>query len=325
MGLGEGIIVGLAALHFQPWDRSTWTSWYHYATFSAVLLVGVELLALIVRRFEDCWAWAYGGGRIPVRGRWLAELKRKDWAFVLFNKWAVCFVIYHLLGFAWWCGPSAAEGAGGLLARRLARLAPTCSDAVARDAGAGYVLWEAGQATVANTLGSLASFFVFYDACYHPFHRFLHVRWMYGFVHKHHHQQMAPSRAQTDAVNVHPFEYLVGEYLHLAAVYLSSALLGPCHGYAIVGFLLFGGIAASLNHTRFDVTVALPFGLGELYSVRYHDQHHVVPNSNYGQYTMLWDHVTGTFLPHPGDAACAAGKKKKKGGAAARTKAKKGD
>ena len=61
-------------------------------------------------------------------------------------------------------------------------------DAVARDAGAGYVLWEAGQATVANTLGSLASFFVFYDACYHPFHRFLHVRWMYGFVHKHHHQ-----------------------------------------------------------------------------------------------------------------------------------------
>ncbi len=71
------------------------------------------------------------------------------------------------------------------------------------------------------------------------------------------------------------------------------------------------------------MTLRLPFTGKVLYSVRYHDQHHVVPNSNYGQYTMLWDHVTGTFLPHPGVAACAAGKKtkkKKKKGEAAGTR-----
>ena len=108
---------------------------------------------------------------------------------------------------------------------------------------------------------------------------------------------------------MHPFEYLVGEYLHLVATYLSAALLWPCHGFAIVGFLLFGGVAASLNHTRFDVTLRLPFTGTVLYSVRFHDQHHVVPNSNYGQYTKAWDHVAGTFLPHPGDDAAAKKKK----------------
>ena len=33
--------------------------------------------------FERCCEKAARG----VRGRWLAELKRKDWAFILFNKW----------------------------------------------------------------------------------------------------------------------------------------------------------------------------------------------------------------------------------------------
>jgi sterol desaturase/sphingolipid hydroxylase (fatty acid hydroxylase superfamily) len=116
------------------------------------------------------------------------------------------------------------------------------------------------------------------------FHRILHFRSLYAFIHKHHHRQKAPSRGNLDAINVHPFEFVVGEYLHLLTVYLI-----PCHISTVVFFLVLGGVLASLNHTRFDVVV--PF----LYSVKVHDLHHRLPESNYGQYTMFWDWVFGSY------------------------------
>ena len=36
-----------------------------------------------------------------------------------------------------------------------------------------------------------------------------------------------------------------------------------------------------------------------LYSVKYHDIHHWYPDSNYGQYIMLWDYLLGSFKPYP--------------------------
>ena len=44
-----------------------------------------------------------------------------------------------------------------------------------------------------------------------------------------------------------------------------------------------------------------------------HDVHHRLPESNYGQYTMLWDHAFGSYRPYkehygnePGGAEAAA-------------------
>jgi sterol desaturase/sphingolipid hydroxylase (fatty acid hydroxylase superfamily) len=33
--------------------------------------------------------------------------------------------------------------------------------------------------------------------------------------------------------------------------------------------------------------------------VKFHDIHHWYPDSNYGQYIMMWDHVFGWFKPYP--------------------------
>lgn len=33
--------------------------------------------------------------------------------------------------------------------------------------------------------------------------------------------------------------------------------------------------------------------------VKYHDIHHWFPESNYGQYIMLWDRLMGSFKPYP--------------------------
>ena len=124
---------------------------------------------------------------------------------------------------------------------------------------------------------------------------------MYKLVHKHHHRQHAPSRGNTDAINVHPFEFVVGEYIHLLAVYLVGTALGRLHVAAVLAFIVAGGVCASLNHTRLDV--ALPW---RLYEVRAHDVHHRLPKANFGQYTMAWDRLLGTYRPYS-DAAQGPG------------------
>jgi len=99
----------------------------------------------------------------------------------------------------------------------------------------------------------------------------------------------APSRGNLDAINVHPFEFVSGEYLHLAVIYLV-----PCHVAAAVAFVVAGGIFASLNHTRYDVNFITP----SIYNVKNHDVHHRLPESNYGQYIMLWDRLMGSYRPY---------------------------
>jgi sterol desaturase/sphingolipid hydroxylase (fatty acid hydroxylase superfamily) len=125
---------------------------------------------------------------------------------------------------------------------------------------------------------------------------------VYRLVHKHHHRQHAPSRGNTDAINVHPFEFVVGEYVHLLSLYLTGRALGSLHGAAALVFIVLGGVAASLNHTRLDVRL----GGGAVYDVRAHDVHHRLPKSNYGQYTMVWDRLMGTYRAYS-DAAQGPG------------------
>merc|ERR1712046_262759 len=101
--------------------------------------------------------------------------------------------------------------------------------------------------SVRNTVGSLVALFVVYDFFYSWLHRILHVKAIYKYVHKHHHRQIAPTRGNIDAINVHPLEFVMGEYLHLLAVWLV-----PCHAITVLLFIVMGGFLASLNHTRFD-------------------------------------------------------------------------
>jgi sterol desaturase/sphingolipid hydroxylase (fatty acid hydroxylase superfamily) len=87
---------------------------------------------------------------------------------------------------------------------------------------------------------------------------------------------MVPIRGNLDAVNVHPFEFVSGEYNHLFATFLVAQLL-PLHVVAVGIFIVLGGALASLNHTRFDIE------LGPVYTIKAHDLHHCLPNNNYGQ------------------------------------------
>lgn len=138
--------------------------------------------------------------------------------------------------------------------------------------------------------------FIFYDFFYTLWHWALHWPPIYPWIHKHHHRNLSPFRGNDDAVNTHPVEYIVGEYLHLFSVYALTLVHGPgVHAFTFLMFIFIGGSLASLNHTRIDVR--LPY----LFNVWAHDFHHRQPRCNFGQYIMLWDCVFGTFRQEPAD------------------------
>ena len=225
-------------------------------------------------------------GSIPVRGKHLDELRRIDYYCIAFSKANIAPFTYFYLRY--------------------------CYSMVDPD----VMIWSfnASSFTVTNTLVPLGALFLLFDVFYGIFHFILHLQCLYPYIHKHHHIQKAPSRANVDAVNVHPIEFIGGEYTHLFVLYLyTKVLCCPVHIITAMLFLVIGGILAGINHTRFDFTIAIPVPniskfltmerqsatdhilYWTLYDSKAHDVHHRIPQSNYGQYFMLWDYLMGSY------------------------------
>jgi len=223
-------------------------------SFSFVVLCAIELLNWgVFGLFEN--TTERKRKRIPPGGQALFDRTFKDYAFIVINKCTTVMFAYHLAHYIYY---------SETMPKQLAQLS----------------FW--------NTLPAFIALFVVYDFTYSLFHRFLHVRSVYGYIHKHHHRQASPIQGHDDAVNTHPFEFVCGEYNHLFAI-----AVVPCHMYTAIAFVAVGGVLASLSHTRFDITVKL--GKIMFYSVKEHDTHHRLLTGNYGQYTQVWDRIFGTF------------------------------
>lgn len=202
--------------------------------------------------------------QIPVRGKHLDDFSTKDTVFIGISKAATApFVYFYLL----YCH------------------------------SAPQVVWHPSELSLANLVLPLIPLFVVYDFFYTLLHWFLHLQAVYPYIHKHHHVQKAPSRANVDAINVHPLEYFLGEYNHLMVLYLCNEFLFlKVHVVGAILFLAVGGWLAGLNHTRYDLQWTLFGSKIRLFDSKAHDVHHRMPQTNYGQYTMLWDYIFGSYL-----------------------------
>jgi len=237
-------------LEFRPWDASSWT-WGQRLGWVGFVWGGLEVVSYLLDKIPPL----FKPKQIQMRGKHLDTPGIWDWGFVTFNKFSTTFFAYHSVRYCWYSP---------------------------------HISWDLRSLNLWNTLGSIIVLYGVYDFFYHCFHRLLHLRSLYWLIHKHHHNQHAPTRGNWDAVNVHPIEFLVGEYLHILA--LSFV---PTHVVTAVVFVMGGGIIASLNHTRHD------FGFMGIWEVSAHDQHHVKPDCNYSQYTTVWDRILATYIPHP--------------------------
>mmetsp|Transcript_16346 Transcript_16346/g.31905 ORF Transcript_16346/g.31905 Transcript_16346/m.31905 type:complete len:266 (-) Transcript_16346:389-1186(-) len=238
-----------------PPDMSGWEA-PHYLVLAVAVLLGFEFYRHALPHLFP------NAKQLRARGKHLDKLSSKDYAFMVCNEALTIIMAINYLQYA---------------------------------AGSSRVVWKADQLTIGNTLGALAGMFVVYDFVYTLLHRALHHRLVYAYIHKHHHRQVVPTRGNTDAINVHPIEFALGEYNHLLAFYVVSQMVVPCHAMAGLAFLVLGGALASLNHTRLDLRLRLPGMAIPIFDVRAHDTHHCIPMSNYGQYIMMWDWVMGSY------------------------------
>lgn len=235
-----------------------------HAAFSTIVYFGFHI-------YEYCLipilANTLFRGRLPHKAPKLDKLDFIDNAYITFNKLVSILFVYHSALFVMNSGME-------------------CDFYKLLDKD--YLL-----GTLAKVPLQYAIFFVFYDFVYTLFHWALHIPFLYTLIHKHHHKQMSPFRGNKDAINVHPFEYVTGEYNHLFTLFVALKVLGPSNVHAVsyVLWVFLGGCLASLNHTR--VNVHIPY----IFNVAAHDFHHRKYRCNYGQYTMLWDAVFGTWLP----------------------------
>ncbi len=136
------------------------------------------------------------------------------------------------------------------------------------------------------------SFFLF-DTYFYWFHRLMHKKPIYEWVHKIHHYSTAPNLLTT--LSVSPLESLVNGgfvplFLSLVTVHDGTvALLTPCN--IIMGLYVHSGyefLPRWWNKswaTKWFITTT------------FHDQHHKYFNFNFGGYTPIWDFICGTVRP----------------------------
>lgn len=252
--------------HLDAWNRIT-SGPMHWTAMDKVLFLALIMLALEILNFlcGHSGEWM-GSKKIPVRGKHLDDLSPTDRLFIGISKAQTGPFLYLLLRY--------------------------CFEEK-------NVVWTFGDdSSVRTILLPLPVLFIVYDFFYTILHWFLHIQAVYPLIHKHHHHQKAPSRATDDAVNVHPVEFTLGEYNHLWTIFLYCRVFNlQLHILAVLLFLAIGGVLAGWNHTRFDLSFSF-FGIVTIYDSKAHDVHHRIPQSNYGQYTMFWDHVFGTYRPY---------------------------
>jgi len=232
--------------HLELANIHSWPLWFIIA-YCGVIMLGLEILSTVIPLL-----FSFATKVNYPKEMHLDQFSLQDNLFIFINKLLTIMFVYHVIQVCYYTST---------------------------------IEWDMSKMTIGNTVGSLILFYIFYDFLYMNFHRFLHLNFIYGYVHKHHHRQKVPTRGNLDAINVHPFEFLVGEYIHLVTIYFI-----PAHICAIGFFILAGGILASLNHTRLDLSI-IP-----IFQVKAHAVHHEKNvNSNYGQYTMFWDHFFCTY------------------------------
>lgn len=211
----------------RPFDIALWHP-HHYIAFVVVVQLGLVVLELICSL-----PGLLHVKQIPPSGKPLMTLEFKDWAFIIFNRLSIVLFAQQAANWAW-------------------------NDP--------RVHLELAKADFWNTVVAFPLLYIIYDFFYTLWHRFLHVRAIYPYIHKHHHRQVVPFRGNLDAVNVHPIEFVTGDYCHLLAAWLAVLVLPTgLHALTFLVFVGLGGILATLNHTRYDL------GVGDIFEVAYHD------------------------------------------------------
>jgi lathosterol oxidase len=137
---------------------------------------------------------------------------------------------------------------------------------------------------------SIPVMLVLHDTLFYWTHRAMHTRWLFGLMHRVHHQSVHPTAFA--AYSFHPTEALAEALIVTAIIYIV-----PTHPLA---FLIFQTISTAYNvygHCGREFfpegTATHPLGRW-LNTSTAHALHHGQGRHNYGLYFSVWDRLMGT-------------------------------
>jgi sterol desaturase/sphingolipid hydroxylase (fatty acid hydroxylase superfamily) len=137
---------------------------------------------------------------------------------------------------------------------------------------------------------SVFAMILIHDTYFYWAHRFMHLKWVFPYVHKVHHESLNPS--PWAAFSFHPIEAVME-----AAIVPIIIHIMPAHGIAILSFLVYMTFMNAFGHNGFEV---YPSGFtknlftGWNNTPTHHNMHHRYFNCNYGLYFNWWDKICGT-------------------------------
>jgi lathosterol oxidase len=138
-----------------------------------------------------------------------------------------------------------------------------------------------------------ACYFFAFDTYFYWFHRLMHLRPIYRWVHKIHHYSTSPNLLTT--LSVSPLESLInGGFVPLFTAMMTlhpatMALIGPTN--------IFMGLYVHSGYEFFPRWWNKSWATKWFITATFHDQHHKYFNYNYGGYTTIWDWICGTVRP----------------------------
>lgn len=134
------------------------------------------------------------------------------------------------------------------------------------------------------------AYVLLHDAYFYWAHRFMHIKWIFVYVHKVHHYSYNPNL--WSSFSFHPFEAIL-ETLFLVIV----TFIVPINPWALLVFVTIMYLHVFYIHSGYEF---LGTGFTKhivtkyLITATHHNIHHSRNRSNYGLYFTFWDRLCGT-------------------------------
>jgi len=144
--------------------------------------------------------------------------------------------------------------------------------------------------SVTGTVLSLAASLVLFDAWFYWFHRLIHARPFYAWVHRWHHLTVTPVGWSNNS------DRLI-DNLFLQSYWLLAHLLIPIAPWALLAHKLYDQVTGVIGHSGYEHGGRWCRPPSPLVGVTHHDQHHRFFRCNYATHFTWWDRLMGTLHP----------------------------
>src|SRR5947209_8531775 len=168
--------------------------------------------------------------------------------------------------------------------------------AIAAMFGTGHWLYAEfgwGWAPTEGIAGIVLSFvasMVLFDTWFYWFHRLIHTRPFYAWVHRWHHLTVTPVTWSNNS------DRLV-DNLFLQSYWLVAHFLVPAAPAVLLAHKLYDQITGIAGHSGYEHGGGWCQPPSPLVGVTHHDQHHRYFRCNYATHFTLWDRLMGTLHP----------------------------